>query len=567
MAANLSPPKSKRKHKTTGPLVLTSLTSALPVALSDTTVQAMPPQVRKSDKMRLKDLLRPASPRSWKKSWFDDSPTSPDPHRWRSSPLKRRKKKNLHPSGAHSEGDSPKSDREADGEDVPAPRELETTQILSLPGQTGERERRSVGEIPTILVSPEDSEEHSLMRKTSQTSHLSTCSSSGDSPRLGSVLSPSGDEEGVSDQESLLSPLSVGSSIGGSREDLGEDEFSSSPANTDGETDYIDEDLPPSCPAHVQALTIPPPKHTSGSSSARAKKKKWDMLKKAVQWSPFVQVYRKKYPWVQLAGHQGNFSPGEENGTIIKKSSKDEAQALKKLMDDVLRPCVPEYRKETCSEGEVFIEMSDLLRDFDEPAVMDVKMGTRTYLENELVKARTKKVLRKDMYEKMIAVDRNEPTAEEHEQMAITKPRYMQWRETLSSTARLGFRIEGIKMASERPMKDEFKTLRESEDILKMFRRFTGRNPILKEKFLQRLKFVRTLLEKSVFFQHHEVIGSSLLFVYDSTNSVSVHMIDFGKTVPLEACTISHRATWEEGNHEDGYLLGLDNLISLWETI
>ena len=89
---------------------------------------------------------------------------------------------------------------------------------------------------------------------------------------LGSVLSPSGDEEGVSDQESLLSPLSVGSSIGGSREDLGEDELSSSPANTDGETDYIEEDLPPSCPAHVQALTIPPPKHTSGSSSSRAKK-------------------------------------------------------------------------------------------------------------------------------------------------------------------------------------------------------------------------------------------------------------------------------------------------------
>jgi hypothetical protein len=42
----------------------------------------------------------------------------------------------------------------------------------------------------------------------------------------------------------------------------------------------------------------------------------------------------------------------------------------------------------------VYIEMADLLRDFDNPSVMDVKMGTRTYLEDELVKARVKEVLR-----------------------------------------------------------------------------------------------------------------------------------------------------------------------------
>lgn len=45
-------------------------------------------------------------------------------------------------------------------------------------------------------------------------------------------------------------------------------------------------------------------------------------------------------------------------------------------------------------------------------------------------------------------------------------------------------------------------------------------------------------------------------------------MIDFGKTRPLPSTIqISHDKPWTRGSHEDGYLIGLNNLISLFEQI
>ena len=46
----------------------------------------------------------------------------------------------------------------------------------------------------------------------------------------------------------------------------------------------------------------------------------------------------------------------------------------------------------------------------------------------------------------MVKVDPSAPTKEEHEMKAVTKLRYMMFREQQSSTCILGFRIEAIKV-------------------------------------------------------------------------------------------------------------------------
>lgn len=305
---------------------------------------------------------------------------------------------------------------------------------------------------------------------------------------------------------------------------------------------------------------------TGTDESSQMTNNNWKKIRSMLHWSPFANNYKKKYPWVQLAGHQGNFKAGEP-GTILKKTNNTEKECLIKLMNDVLRPYVPEFKSEIEKHDERYLVMQDLLSDFQSPSVMDCKMGVRTFLEDELEKDCQKPKLRKDLYQKMIDLDQNAPTEEEHEVEAITKSRYMKWREELSSSASLGFRIEGLKKSCEKPNKD-FKTTRSREDLGKVFKEFINNDVNIKLKYLQRLKTIRDILESSNFFKIHEVIGSSLLFVHDCTGSVNIWMIDFAKTHRVEDCIqLNHRAKWQQGNHEDGYLFGLDNMISIWSNI
>ncbi|XP_036066468.1 inositol-trisphosphate 3-kinase B isoform X2 [Oryzias melastigma] len=300
--------------------------------------------------------------------------------------------------------------------------------------------------------------------------------------------------------------------------------------------------------------------------SSQKAHKSWKKIKNMVHWSPFVMSFKKKYPWIQLAGHAGSFKAGA-NGRILKKHCECEQRCLSLLMRDVLRPYVPGYHGDVEKDGQKYNQMEDLLAEFDYPCVMDCKMGVRTYLEEELNKARKKPSPRPDMYQKMVEVDPGAPTSEENEKKAVTKPRYMQWRETLSSTATLGFRIEGVKKEDGTVNRD-FKKTKTREQVTTAFRDFVKGNKDIVKLYLSRLKEIRATLEVSPFFKTHEVIGSSLLFVHDNKGRAKVWMIDFGKTTPLvEGRELTHRAAWVEGNREDGYLFGLDSLVDILENM
>ena len=65
----------------------------------------------------------------------------------------------------------------------------------------------------------------------------------------------------------------------------------------------------------------------------------------------------------------------------------------------------------------------------------------------------------------------------------------------------------------------------------------------------------------------HVDIGRELWFVHDHEQA-SVWLIDFAKTVILpQNHEIDHNTTWKVGNHEDGYLIGINNMLQIFTEL
>ncbi|KRT86433.1 hypothetical protein AMK59_6, partial [Oryctes borbonicus] len=261
--------------------------------------------------------------------------------------------------------------------------------------------------------------------------------------------------------------------------------------------------------------------------------------------------------WFQLSGHPDSLAPAGP-GTVWKKRSggpEDTERIVYEEVsqDPIVRDIVPKYYREVEYQGEKFIELQDLLHGFQDPYVMDIKMGTRTFLESEVQKS----TARPDLYQKMIAIDPSAPTPEERESKAVTKLRYMQFRENQSSSCSNGFRIEAMKCRGSPPVTD-LKKVKSNEEVARTLDMFLNNREDVKQRLLHRLNEIRTKIEQSEYFKKREVVGSSIFMIYDDAK-VGVWLIDFAKTNKLpDGVTVNHRKPWVPGNHEEGLLYGFD---------
>ena len=156
---------------------------------------------------------------------------------------------------------------------------------------------------------------------------------------------------------------------------------------------------------------------------------------------------------------------------------------IRLMQSEQMKLLVPSFTREVPLEhwrgrepdkDSVCVELGDLTAAFGEcPCVMDIKVGVRTFLEDEVSNPK----VREDLLKKMDKLDGTAATAEEREKVrrgrgpshwtllapphrgltgcrpraasqgGITKLRYMQFRERMSTSSTLGYRVEGVHVA------------------------------------------------------------------------------------------------------------------------
>jgi serine/threonine protein kinase len=270
-----------------------------------------------------------------------------------------------------------------------------------------------------------------------------------------------------------------------------------------------------------------------------------------------------------IAGHVANFRK-TPHGTLWKTTAAAEARTYKafETAKSPVARFLPSLKTVTdATRKRVNIEMEDLTHGVEAACIMDIKMATRTFTEEDA----SSQELRADLLAKMLKVNQDAATPAEKQAGGITKMRYLRFREGASTSSSLGFRIDAIQLAEGLhdvvPDSNELKSIDSIEKVNTAICQYVRYRPPLLKEFALKLRELREALEGDDVFMSHSFVRTSLLFVYsDATAACSVHLIDMSK-VAKATRILSHRGAWQPGNDEDGYLDGLDNMIRSFEQL
>eukprot|EP00668_Euglena_longa_P006036 GGOE01007153.1.p1 GENE.GGOE01007153.1~~GGOE01007153.1.p1 ORF type:complete len:1008 (-),score=263.25 GGOE01007153.1:270-3293(-) len=248
----------------------------------------------------------------------------------------------------------------------------------------------------------------------------------------------------------------------------------------------------------------------------------------------------------------------DEGDYVLKPHSDVELQALESLLGDAMVEFIPQCLGEEVVEGNPHLKWKDITSGMVEPQILMMTLGLRTFLEEEVSDAERQADLLNGVCK---AFHNVVPFSTEDQEKGITKCQYHTTFDAATTTCSLGFRFCGV-FSRAQPSQLRLPSCRidQVRAVLHDFLALTSDTQRL--GLLSWLRRLRHAASHSEWLGQHELVASSLMLVVDrqSENKCGVWLADLHNSRPSPT-PLLHTVAWAPGNHEDGFLFGLDHVI------
>lgn len=261
----------------------------------------------------------------------------------------------------------------------------------------------------------------------------------------------------------------------------------------------------------------------------------------------------------QIGGAHNNIA--FKNGELIKKEDKKEAfdfevSFYRKAWDtsDILTKVMPKLIRvnENCNPREMVISDATTLV-LPKPSlfsstnqavsIMDIKLGTRSFRKDCPNEPQTSYFSKYKTFENSLAPGKaekfwkdlvNDPNGPKALQKGkLGKRDYLSFRDATTTSLELGFRLTALVHGDYKVSQNESKCIDTKIQFLERLEHFLyserGFDRTIATAFLEQLELIQHAALQSKMFKSHDMVGSSLLFLYSNDKAV-IRWIDFANS-------------------------------------